>query len=326
MQPPAPSAHTVPSVGNVGVTTPSIHPWQPRPEQSGPTSVVSKHREQPATQIPILSTLQTATPPLSDTTPLPSLLQYVDNDLLRRRSEYNYPPAEAYFCSACGKLHNGARIRSTYLPLTCGCWMHYRCFIGHVVQQGPNKRGNKNDCCPACGTQLFIWEGIVVLTLSQRTDVLLPNYQFTWRDSYADEHTGYAVTSDRSAYESDCALISALIQKRFLDTFAPNAPASRYADASPDLTACYYGVLQDLGHYGRPRAKWLSFSRTGSVGFFLFGMIVVLKMRGFLIEHHAAIVETEGWADFENTREELRGEILKEVRGGGWSWAAVESG
>lgn len=39
------------------------------------------------------------------------------------------------------------------------------------------------------------------------------------------------------------------------------------------------------------------------------------------MEYHAAIVETEGWADFENAREELQGRILGDVKGHGWSWA-----
>ncbi|KAJ4357412.1 uncharacterized protein N0V89_001987 [Didymosphaeria variabile] len=298
-------------------------------DRSRATPVANKRSDQAATQTSRTFTTQTATRPLLDITLLPSLLQYVDNDLLRRRSEHNYPPSENNFCSACGKLHDAAKVRSTYLPLTCGCWMHYRCFIDHVVGQDANRRGHKNDCCPACGTRLFIWEGIVALTLAQRTVVWMPGTKFAWRDSYVDEHTGYLVTSDKSAYESDCALISGLIQKRFLDMFAPNAPAPRYTDGSPDLTACYYKVLQDLGSYGRPRAKWLSFSRTGaqdgSVGLSMFGMLVTLKMRGFMIEQHSAIVETEGWADFENAREELRGKILRDVRGSGWSWAAVES-
>jgi hypothetical protein len=50
-------------------------------------------------------------------------------------------------------------------------------------------------------------------------------------------------------------------------------------------------------------------------------MLVAVKMRGFMVEHHARIMMTEAWADFENCREELQRMILKHVRGSGWSWA-----
>ncbi|OAG10593.1 uncharacterized protein CC84DRAFT_1237447 [Paraphaeosphaeria sporulosa] len=274
-----------------------------------------------ATPAPPLHHLQTATP-------LPSLLHYVDNDLLRRRAEYDRPPNGQAICSACGKHEFAATIKSTYLPLTCGCWMHYRCFIGNVAYQKPHLRRHPKDCCPACGTQLFIWEGIVALTLAERTNVLMPDVKFTPHEAYADANTGMYVVSDKTQYESDCALISALIQSHFLALFEPAAPESRFADGSPDLTACYYAVLADLDYYGCPRSKWLAFSREKkqdgevSVGFLLFGMLVALKMRGFLNVYHAAVVETEGWAEFENIREGVQRRILADVRGEGWSWGA----
>jgi hypothetical protein len=260
---------------------------------------------------------------------LPSLLRYVDNDLLRRRSEYNKPPIESINCSSCGKLYFSATIKSTYFPLTCGCWMHYRCFIGHVVQQNSTLRSPRKDCCPACGTQLFAWEGIVAFTLAERTNVLMPDAKFSALEAYDDPLTSMRVVSDRTAYESDCALISAVVQLRFIDLFAPQAPPSPYVDGSPDLAACYYVILAQLDSYRCPRSSWLEYSRTGaqdgSMGFFLFGMLVALKMRGFLNEYHSKIVETEGWADFENAREGLQRRILEDVRGDAWSWGGVGS-
>ncbi|KAF2440418.1 hypothetical protein P171DRAFT_318177, partial [Karstenula rhodostoma CBS 690.94] len=254
-------------------------------------------------------------------TTLPSLLRYVDNDLLRRRSEHDTPPYENATCSACGKLHSAATIKSTYLPLTCGCWIHFRCFIGHVAHQSPHLRRFPNDCCLSCGTRLFVWEGIVALTLAERTNVLMPDARFTPHESYTDGNTGVYVVSDKTQYEADCELISALIQSHFLNMFAPHAPPSRFVDGSPDLVTCYYAILSSLDNYGCPRSKWLAFSPTGmqdggvSVGFLLFGMLVALKMRGFLNVYHAAIVETEGWAEFENMREGMQRRILGDVRG-----------
>ncbi|KAL5395413.1 hypothetical protein PMIN06_000836 [Paraphaeosphaeria minitans] len=331
-QPPAPAVqqHFGNKIGEV--TTPTVHSWQvpPRMRQIEGTVVTYERNGEFVLTNKFLAVNAQAPPPHrpQTATPLPSLFRYVDNDLLRRRAEHDRPLYGHSICSACGKQNSAATTKSTYLPLTCGCWMHYRCFIGHVAYQKPHLRRYPKDCCPACGMQLFIWEGIVALTLAERTNVLMPDAKFTPHEAYVDENTGVYVASDKTQYESDCALISALIHSHFLALFELGAPESRFADGSPDLTACYYAVLADLDSYGRPRSKWLTFSRDKkqdgemSVGFLLFGMLVALKMRGFLNVYHAAIVGTEGWADFENAREGLQRRILADVRGEGWSWGA----
>ncbi|KAJ4293180.1 hypothetical protein N0V90_008462 [Kalmusia sp. IMI 367209] len=262
---------------------------------------------------------------LSQTTSLPSLFRYVDNDLLRVRAVHNRPTNPNAVCHPCIASVNKAIIPSTFVPLTpCGCWMHYRCFVFHVTRAIPNR-----DRCPTCGIKLFNWEGIAALTLATRTNIEMENVHFSWDQSYADPLTGHKVTSDESAYISDCALIDSLIVKHFFEQVNASLPperSSRFPDKSPDLSASYYGVLEDLDKVGRPHAKWLSFNPTDAdndrVGFSLFGMLVALKMRRYLVEQQPGIRSTDAWAAFENSREELQRMILKEVKGEKWSCVA----
>lgn len=154
----------------------------------------------------------------------------------------------------------------------------------------------------------------------------MPDAKLAPAQNYLDPTTGIAVVSDSSQYESDCTLISILVQSHFLNLFEPDAPFALLPDGSPDLVACYYAVLADLESHGCPRSRWLGFSREKkngkvSVGFLMFGMLVAVKMRGFLTMYHGGIVETDGWAGFENMREGVQRRILGDVRGEGWSWA-----
>ncbi|KAF1973079.1 hypothetical protein BU23DRAFT_142684 [Bimuria novae-zelandiae CBS 107.79] len=259
---------------------------------------------------------------------LPSLLRYVDNELLRRRAEWNKPPVSNIICYVCYRSYYDVPYPSDYLPLTCGCWMHYRCFIDHVVTDRLRAGGREQDCCPICGTRLFVLEGIVQFTLAMRTNLTMWNKEYLAVDYYWDEHTGKRVVSDATAYAADCLLIENMIQTQL--AIFKGLSHSPYSDNSPDLRTCYYAILADLDKHRCPRSRWLSFNRAtvssqrySSVGFFLFGMLVMLKMRRLMMENHPGIVETEGWADYENSREELQGMILKEVRGDGWSWSTT---
>jgi hypothetical protein len=221
--------------------------------------------------------------------------------------------------------------RTTYLPLTCGCWIHYDCFLRHVVGTSPNidpRIGRPNDCCPICRTRLFTLEGIVMLTLATRTNISMADIQYPLHvDYYWDLDAGLYVVSESTAYTADCKIIEKIIITRFISLFHNmNARPSPYPDGSPDLWTCYYDILEDIDSRGYPKSRWLQFNRKGEgrlkgVGFLLFGMLVAVKMRGFMVEHHARIMMTEAWADFENCREELQRMILKHVRGSGWSWA-----
>lgn len=161
---------------------------------------------------------------------------------------------------------------------------------------------------------------------------------------YRDPITGHTIFSDSVSYLTDCTVIDMFIKSRFDELFAPTPPTNRYSggspdpsapappigrhsDGSPDLRSCLYRILENLDRYGYPKSRWLSFHRApkgespSSVGFYLFCMLIALKLRGFLIESHSSIVETHGWADFENCREEIQRLISKDVRGAGWSWA-----
>ena len=189
--------------------------------------------------------------------------------------------------------------------------------------------GRPNDCCPICRKRLFALEGITMLTLAIRTNIPMADVQFPGlMDSYYDEYSMTHIYSDYSAYVADCNLIETLIHLRFMGLFDGQVlRVLTYPDGSPDLRECYYKILEDIDNRGYPKSRWLQFKRKGegklkTVGFFLFGMLVALKMRSYMIEHHTRIVETEAWADFENSRENLQRLILKDVRGSGWSWAS----
>jgi hypothetical protein len=59
--------------------------------------------------------------------PLPSLLRYVDHDLMQIATLHNSPSEDNATCPVCSKHWNSG---STFLPLhPCGHWMHYRCLI-----------------------------------------------------------------------------------------------------------------------------------------------------------------------------------------------------
>lgn len=104
---------------------------------------------------------------------IPSLLSYVDHDLVQSTASYNHPPHANATCPVCfnqwdtptlaGGLQSAA---SAFLPLSpCGHWVHYRCLIRLATKIDDDRK----DKCVTCGVQLFVWEGITALTLATRT-------------------------------------------------------------------------------------------------------------------------------------------------------------
>jgi hypothetical protein len=117
-------------------------------------------------------------------------------------------------------------------------------------------------------------------------------------------------TLDTADYEADCAAIDSLIHALFWQHLAQT---SEYTDKSPDLVRCFYDVLDALQRMKKPRARWLQYET--ATGHFLFGMLVSIKMRRYLIEQHEGIVGTEGWTAFEEGARALQAKIGVEVDG-----------
>ncbi|KAF2255166.1 hypothetical protein BU26DRAFT_388838, partial [Trematosphaeria pertusa] len=240
---------------------------------------------------------------------LPSLLRYVDHDLIRDTSLHNKPPTPDAMCRICGHQHNLAPISTTFLPLTpCGCWIHYRCFIWWVTRVTETRAS-----CPICGIKLAEWDGIGALTLATRTGFDMQDVQFAPYACYTDVDTQFVVNSDSTEYICECQLIEQLIGKHFFHQLhlAQQSQPPKYTDRSPDLTQCYYNVLDELDKMRRPRAKWLRWNT--SSGFFLFGMLVAIKMRRWLVQEHGRIVQTDGWKYFIAGWDVLQEKLLEEV-------------
>ncbi|KAF2641757.1 hypothetical protein P280DRAFT_284169 [Massarina eburnea CBS 473.64] len=234
---------------------------------------------------------------------LPSLLRYVDRDLMHARAKHNRPPDEGATCLLCTRAHDGCLEGSTFLPLVpCGCWMHYRCFV--------NSTGLQRDhgCCPLCHLPLFEWEGVTVLMLLTRTGLTMQDGHLTPAGNYFDEYTNLSVYSDRTAYETDCAHIWNAIDRQFHVQLARESP---FEDWSPNLTQCYYDVLLAVDQASLPRGEWLKWKT--HTGFLLFGMLVAIKMRRYLVEVQGKIEGTMAWKDFEHGREVLARKISHEV-------------
>lgn len=231
---------------------------------------------------------------------LPSLLQYVDNRLVQDRCRHDHPAYASQRCVSCDVQWDNVSIPSTFLPLSpCNHWIHYRCLIWLATRNNSLK-----DKCPACKRRLFEWDGISALTLATRTSLPMDNQQFT--NVYAG--TQAWVSSDRAEYEQESQFIEDLCHQRFsVELTRP----SGYSDGSPDLVQCFNDVLNDLRGMGRPRAKWLRWSTTS--GSLLFGVLVTVKMRRYLIDHHGHIRQTEAWITWEHGCKALQRQLLEEV-------------
>lgn len=267
------------------VLTASPHPLQHQASSSDPT-------DRKGTQVrPVIEASLPA---------LPSLFQYVDHVLMRDKDRHDHPPHSGQTCIICSMQWDRASTPSTFLPLSpCNDWVHYRCLIWLATREGPHR-----DRCYACNTQLFEWDGISALTIATRTSLAMGNEQ----TAALNPGPLTSVTSDKSEYEQECHFIENIITQRFFDQLTK---PSEFSDSSPDLIQCYDGVLDDLRLLGRPQSKWLNWStNTGSL---LFGMLVAVKMRRFLVDYHGRIVQAEAWIAWENGCRSLQRRILDDV-------------
>jgi hypothetical protein len=259
----------------------------------------------------------TAVKPLLATTShaLPSLLRYVDVELMRSAAYHDQPTHSGATCCICfyqwntpltatrNGLTSQPAITSTFLPLSpCRHWVHYRCLIWLASKNDVYNR----DKCPHCHTTLFKWEGITALTLTTRTGIDMED-----SNKGGSIVSGSFSSSDKAQYESDCAVIESIIHAQF---FAHLSKLSKCGDRSPDLVQCLYDVIDTLKRMEKPQAAWLRYET--KTGYLLWGMLVTIKMRRYLVEGHAAIQGTEGWRAFEEGRRTLQGRIMEEVRGG----------
>lgn len=266
------------------------------------------HANQPSaspvadTESAIPTSRPSSTPPRT----IPSLLRFVDHDLMQRAPIHDHPRYSHSSCTICDCPWNTPAVLCessdnpsdharpvpiTFLPLwPCGHWVHYRCLIWRATQQTDSK-----DKCPECNVQIFQWEGITTLTLATRTELDMNDGSTS---SYTDE----------KMYEGECATIEALIHSHF---FAELARPSKFVDSSPNLIQAYYNTLNALERMKKPAAKWLQYST--QAGYLLFGMFVAIKMRRYLMERHERIQDTEGWREFEEGKKTLQSRILDEV-------------
>ncbi|PVI00743.1 hypothetical protein DM02DRAFT_490284, partial [Periconia macrospinosa] len=209
--------------------------------------------------------------PVTPKNTTPSLLRYVDHDLVLDTSRHNVPPDPFIStCCICHDLWYRCPKSSTYLPLTpCGCWVHYRCFIGRACQPWWHSESTQ---CPGCGFNLFIWEGITALTLLTRTGLPIPDYDSVRPHQPTQPH------------HIQLTAPSAPIQVAF---FAQLSRPSHFPDGSPDLVAAIEDVLAAVRAAKRPRSVWLNFAtRAGEL---CWGVLICAKVRRYVLEEHGLL-------------------------------------
>lgn len=231
---------------------------------------------------------------------LPSLLQYTNSILIRDESRHNHPPFAVLTCVGCNVHWDNVKIPSTFLSLSsCNHWIHYRCLIWLATREDPTRNQ-----CPVCKTQLFEWDGISALTLATRTNLSMNDKQYIAMNEIQD-----SVTSYRREYEQECNYIETAINQHF---FAQLPKASGFSDGSPDLVQCFNNIMEDFRLKERPQSKWLRWNTT--TGSLLFGMLVAIKMRRYLLDGHGKIQQTEAWVAWENGCQSLQKRLLDDVQ------------
>lgn len=234
---------------------------------------------------------------LNPTRSLPALLRYIDNDLMQYIEHHDRPPQSDSTCSVCfnqwdtAVISNGQHVRSTYLPLTCGHFIHYRCFVWLTTRSDDRK-----DRCNVCHTKLFDWEGITTLTIATRTGFHLPDSSMVMSVTDEDRHS------------KDCTVVQNIIQAEF---FKHLRSPLKYADGSPNLPQCFNDVLATLSRMNKPQSKWLKYKT--NTGYLLWTILVAIKMRRYLVESHQMIQCTEAWSWFEIGMKDLQDKIMVEV-------------
>lgn len=268
--------------------------------------------------------------------PLPSLMCYVDNHLMGDLNWQNLPPNPNMFCPLCQCQQNNALFMTELLPLSpCGHRVHYKCFVWWTTQCNPAR-----DKCPCCSVPLFKWEGITTLTVATRTGLGMENARLAL--PYWEEDAGVGCYTDQDEYELECKHIWNMIGNHYNNCMAryhnqasdqprpgpvspmppPTIPTMEHvsaqdqhpdpADGSPNLLNMYHDIFAELLNNNRPRSKWLKYET--QLGYYLFAMLVSIKLRRFVEEWTKDVVGSEGWKIFEDWRRFLQQKIMAEVR------------
>jgi hypothetical protein len=238
---------------------------------------------------------------------LPSLLRYIDHDLMQNVAAHDHPQHPDATCAICilpwdsPVLQLTPAARSTFLPLSpCGHWVHYRCFIYTTTQTDSDGK----DKCAACRMPLFQWEGITALTLATRT-----GFQLEERiRNPADRLVNTSIGPSYFAFEAECDIVDAMIPQYF---YAQLTQPSRFTDGSLDLVNVYHEFIKGLAAARRPHSRWLSYHT--DIGYLLFCTFAGIKMRRWLLECHGRLAATEGWKAFEESRLTIQGKLWGEV-------------
>jgi hypothetical protein len=159
--------------------------------------------------------------------------------------------------------------------------------------------------------------------------------------AYFDADTEVTCYTDEEEYELECKHIWNVIGKHYnyyktglhkqasgktpMGSSAPTSPGKlkmKYTptedrlpdptDGSPSLLQMYYDIMAEMLNDHRPRSKWLKYET--QLGYYLFAMLVGIKLRRYAEEWAKDVVGTEGWHVFENGMSALQRKIIAEVR------------
>ncbi|KAF2727403.1 hypothetical protein EJ04DRAFT_570408 [Polyplosphaeria fusca] len=250
---------------------------------------------------------------------LPSLMRFTDNILMRSYGMHDNPPGgHGHRCPICYYTHQSAPLAfaSAFVPLPCNHWVHYRCIIHRCTRV----EGSQCNNCPTCKTKLFEWEGISVITVATRSHIEVDGLDYP-QLAYETTVNRY-ISNEKEAYLAECEIMEMLIRKFFnvelgrLNGFDPSYESCvlpNPSDGSPNLIRLWWEVLEELSRQRRPWCRLLQWKT--HLGWLLFGMFVAVKIRRWVIEDPAFMIETNAWSMFEDSMRELQTKISQEIHG-----------
>ncbi|ORY00444.1 hypothetical protein BCR34DRAFT_494569 [Clohesyomyces aquaticus] len=232
--------------------------------------------------------------------PLPSMMQYTDNHLMKNRHLYGRPPNPDTRCPI--ELSHG-NTRRLFLPLSpCGHWIHYECFVWWITRIHLNQ-----DRCPACYIRVFDWDGISALTIATRSNIEMEDSPI--RAPYNDSVTGKSIFTDSQQYAAECETFEKMIADHFYDHYTKSGQLY----VGVNLTSVYREVMEEIRILGMPRSRGLHW--TGICGYLLFGMLVLIKLERWVKETNAGYLATQGWETFLQGKEGMRMDIRRAIDG-----------
>ncbi|KAH7119893.1 hypothetical protein B0J11DRAFT_570304 [Dendryphion nanum] len=256
---------------------------------------------------------------------LPPFMTYVDKHLASGHAFHGRPPHPDMKCPICNDTASGPPIHSIFLPLSpCGHWVHFYCFVWHVARMYQPTR----DKCPACMTQLFLWDGINVLTIAARVNMEMEQRDFS--RPYLDQSLLRVIKNDRQEYEADCEVIERFILRQFNNWLIQNpdgkynansssrkqkqlaVPNGNPEDGSPNLVKFMQNVMAELRTTTRPFSQWLKWETMS--GFLLFSELVSIKIERWARDNYIGCEGTQGWNQFQECRKSAQRQLLMEIQ------------